>query len=261
MGPGELVRRRERDVGPEQGLDAHRRGHARRCPQAVGIGQEQRADRGHQLGPVEEREALLGAEHERFQAGCAEGDERRHDLAVHLHLAPADQRQGEVGQRREVARCAHGPLGRNERVDPSREEREQPLDHDCGATAAVAERQGVGAEQEHRPDDLAVKRSADARRVAHQEVLLEPFGIRRGDEPVGKRAEAGRDAVDDVAVGDEPLDQVARLLHSGPGRVVEACGSARAGDRLDVGDREIGAGQDDRLGRSGRQAVRSREAG
>ena len=44
----------------------------------------------------------------------------------------------------------------------------------------------------------------DARSVAHQEVLLEPRGVGRRDEPRREVAEPGRDAVHDLAALDEP---------------------------------------------------------
>jgi hypothetical protein len=45
MRPGQLVGRGERDVRPEERLDRHRRRDARRPDEAVGVGQQQRADR------------------------------------------------------------------------------------------------------------------------------------------------------------------------------------------------------------------------
>ena len=83
-----------------------------------------------------------------------------------------------MGERREVARRADGALLRHDRVDAALEERQQPVDDDRAA-AAVAERERVRPEQQHRPDDLHGQRRADARRVAHQEVLLEPRRVRR----------------------------------------------------------------------------------
>ena len=63
---------------------------------------------------------------------------------------------------------------------------------------------------------------------------------------VGRQvAEAGRHAVHDGALGDERLDDVARLLHPLARVGVELDRRAVAGDRLDVGDRQVGAGQDD----------------
>ena len=94
--------------------------------------------------------------------------------------AAADERQREVGERREVARRADAPLLGHDRVDARGEEVEKPVDEQRPA-AAVAEGERVRPEQEHRPDDLARERRPDARRVAHQEVLLEPAGVGRVD--------------------------------------------------------------------------------
>ena len=99
---------------------------------------------------------------------------------------------------------------------------------------------------EHRPDDLARERRPDAGRVAHQQVLLEPAGLGGRDRGRREVAEPGRHAVDDGALGDQRLDDVARLLHPLAGVDVERGVGAVAGDRLDVGDRQVGAGQDDR---------------
>ena len=69
--PGELVRRGERDIGPEQRLDAHRRHDRRRPDEPVRVGEQQRPDRAHQLRAVEQRQPFLGLELERLQAGLA----------------------------------------------------------------------------------------------------------------------------------------------------------------------------------------------
>ena len=88
-----------------------------RPAETVRIGQEQRPDRAHHLGPVEERQALLRPELERLEARLAQREQGRDPLAAELHLAPADERQREVGERREVARGAHAALLRHDRVD------------------------------------------------------------------------------------------------------------------------------------------------
>ena len=141
---------------------------------------------------------------------------------------------------------------------PRVEEREQPVDDERPA-AAVAERERVRPEQEHRPDDLA--RAAARRRPPRGSSGGSPGAAPRppgGIEPGRQGAEPGRDAVDDLARGDEPLDDVARLLHPAAGRVVEGHAGAVAGDRLDVGDRQVGAGQDDRVGPAWGRSGRSR---
>ena len=163
MGPGELVLGGEGHVRAEQRLDRQRRRDARRPGQPIGIGQGQGPDRRHHLGAVEERQALLRLERERLEAGLAQGEQGRHALAVELDLAPPDQGQGQVGERRQVARRAERALLGHDRMDPGRQHLEQALDHDRPA-AAVAQGQGVRPEEEHRPDDLGRERRPDAPR-------------------------------------------------------------------------------------------------
>ena len=228
MRPGQLVGRGERDVRAQQRLHGQRRGDARRAGQPVGVGQDERPQRAHHLGPVEQGEALLGLEGQRLQPDLAQGDQPGHDLAVDLRVAATDERQGEMGERRQVARRADAALLGHDRVDPQPQEVEQPVDDERPA-AAVAEGQRVGPQQEHRPDDLAREGRADAGGVADQEVLLEPPGVGRLDEGRGQVAEAGRHAVHHGALGDERLDDVARLLHRARGRGCRARRRRRGG--------------------------------
>jgi hypothetical protein len=140
VGPGELVGRGERHVRAEQRLDAHRRDDARGPGQPVGVGQEQRPDPRHQLGPVQERQALLGLERERLEANLAQRDEARHALSAQVDPAASDDRQREVGERREVARRADGALLWHHGMDAAIEEGEQPVDDDRPAAAVTEAR-------------------------------------------------------------------------------------------------------------------------
>ena len=254
---GQLVGGGVGHVRPEQRLDRLRRGDRRRAGQPVRVGEQERPDRAHQLGPVEEREALLRLEDERLQALLPEGQERRHDVAAELHLAAPDQRQREVGQRRQVARGARrspGPARRGGCRAPGSASRRSTSSR---AAARVAEGQGVRPQEEHRPDDVARERRPDADRVAREQVLLEAAGVGRRDEGRGEVAEAGRDPVDDLAGRDEALDDGAGLCHPLAGVDVEDGPGAAAGDRLDVGDGQVGAGEDDLAGpRAGRRTAR-----
>ena len=73
---------------------------------------------------------------------------------------------------REIAGRPDAALFGHHRVDPVVEQREETVD-DHRPAPAVAEREGVGPQQEHRPDDLTRKRSPDAGRMAHQQPALE----------------------------------------------------------------------------------------
>ena len=244
MRPRELIGRGERHIGPEQGLDRHRGGHAGRPHEPVRIREEQRPDRAHHLRPVEQRQALLGLQGQRRQTRLAKCQQRRQDVPAVLHLAAPDQRQREVGQRRQVARRAEAALLRDDRVDPRGEERQQPV-HEQRPAAAVAEGERVRAEQQHGPDDLARERRSDPGRVAHQEVFLELARLLGLDERRREITETGRDAVDDGPLGDECLDDVACLLHALPRVGIERDRGTMTGHGLDVGHGQVRTGQDD----------------
>ena len=150
-------------------------------------------------------------------------------------MTATDQRQREVGEWREVARRTDAPLRGHDRVEAALEEGEQAID-DNGPAAAVAERQGIGAEQEHRPDDFAGEWFADTRRMAHQQVLLQLGRAGRLDERCRQVAEAGGDAVHDRTLGHEGLDDRTCFVHAPSGVDVEGGPRSAAGNGLDVAD-------------------------
>jgi hypothetical protein len=123
-------------------------------------------------------------------------------VAVHLDLSAADEGQRQMGERRQVAGRPDRALRRHDRVDPEAHEVEEPLRHD-GACAGVAEGEGVGAEDQHRPDHVSREWLADPRGMAHQQVLLEPLGVRPVDDPVRQGARSRGHAVDHRALVDE----------------------------------------------------------
>ena len=163
--------------------------------QRVVVGQ--RADAGHELGPVQQGQAFLGAAARavRGPARASAVGARDRARTVHRRLALADDDQRQVGQRRQVARGAQAAAGRHDRVHGRVEHRDQQLD-DLDADAGEPDGQGVGAEHEHGPHDLVGQRIADAGRVATDQVALELGGLIGRDPDVGQVAEAGRDAVD-----------------------------------------------------------------
>jgi hypothetical protein len=190
---------------------------------------------------------LLCLERDRLHAGGGERLASRHIPSVHLDPAPTDQREGEMCERREIARGPEAPLFGHDRVDTVRQHLEQPVDEQRPAPA-VPQRQRVRAEQEHRAYDLARERRPDPGGVAHQEVLLEPRGLVRFDDRRGQVAEAGGHAIHDLPLGDEGLDDVARFLHPAAGVVIETRWRVAPRDRLHVVDRQVRARQDDGFG-------------
>ena len=86
---------------------------------STGSKREQRVQRqrGRDLGAVDQRQAFLGREHQRRDAGAPAAPARPGTRsAVDQHLAFADQRQRQVRQRRQVARGADRALARDARA-------------------------------------------------------------------------------------------------------------------------------------------------
>ncbi len=128
---------------------------------------------------------------------------------------------------------------------PRRSSSQQPLD-ELGPAARVAQRQRVGAQQQHGTDDVGRKRLADAGGVAEQQALLQLACTLRWHERRGQRAEAGGHAVDDLAGGHQSLDDRARLGHPSTGVLGQYGRASRTGHRFDVGDGQLGTIEDDR---------------
>jgi hypothetical protein len=100
-------------------------------------------------------------------------------------------------------------------VDAAVEHVDERLD-DEGPRAAVAEREHVGAQQQHGARLFFRQRGADAARVAAHEVQLQLAQLGRADADVGQLAEARVDAVDDAARPCNVQDDAARLLGARP---------------------------------------------
>ena len=114
-------------------------------------------------------------------------------------LAFADERQRQVGERRQVAAGADAsPATGRPGWMPRVQHRDQQVEG-LGPHAAEALGQHVRAQQHERARLRLVERLADARGVAAHQVQLQLAQLVARDHDVGEVAEAGGDAVDDVA--------------------------------------------------------------
>ena len=105
----------------EHRLQAHRPDHIGRAGQPHGVMVGEGPDAGHQLGAVEQRQSLLGAEGDRCQAGAVERRATRLRVgAGDAGRALADEDERDVRQRGEIARCAQAAVRRDDRVHRSR---------------------------------------------------------------------------------------------------------------------------------------------
>ena len=205
--PQRLQIGRERAVRSEQCLDAHRRRHVGEAGDGLEVGDRQREHPEDAVGPVDEGEPLLGAEHHRFDAGTGERLGGRCDTSVGGDVPLADHHQRAMGERRQVAtRTERAVLGDDGR-QASVEQRHLLVDQQRPGAGAAHRQAPRARRQEHRPHDLALDRRAHARRVRPDERHLQLAGARVGDHGVGERAEPGRDAVDRAVAGDETVDE------------------------------------------------------
>ena len=235
---------REHRVGAEQCLDAHRRDHVgvREQPAHVVAREGQHPE--HAVGAVDEREAFLRLEDDRLEAGGPECRPRIDVVATLDHLALAEQHQRDVRERREVTTATQRAVLGHPRRDAGREQLEQPVGQHRSRPAAT-HGEGAGAEQHHRSHDLGLDRVAETSRVRSDQRSLQARPARGLDVHIGERAEAGRDAVDGLPRRRQPLDDVARRLHRGPGLIAEHRPRTTAGYRHDVVDGEAVAREDD----------------
>ncbi len=228
----------ERGAGAEHGLEAHGADDVGGERQAQRVVVAKGSDAGHQLRPVEERQALLRAELEGRQPGMLEGVGARAGTGtVDRCLSLADEDERQVGERRQVARRAEAAARGDDGMDGLVEHADEELG-DGHADARQPDGERVGAQQEHRAHDLVGQRVADAGRVRPNEVALQLGRLVRLDPHVGEVAEARRDAVDGRPLVDEPLDDGPRLAHASRGIRVERHRSSAACHLDDVVDRE-----------------------
>ena len=215
------------------------------CASLPGANEPERAERGHELRAVDQREPLLRREHDRLEADGGERVGARQPLSVDPGLALADERQRQVGERREVARRPDRAAGGHVRDDAAVQALEQELDRlDPRARVALGKR--VRAQQHRRADDLVGIGRADAARVAAQEAQLQLGRLLLGDRLRDEAAEPGVDAVG-VLAGAEggTLDECAGGAHLRPRLVGELGRVPLDRDGPDVPCAEVVAGEPD----------------
>ncbi len=211
---------------------------------ALGAEQPQRRHRGHELGAVHERQALLGEEPDRREPDAAERVRAGEQLALDPGLALADERKRQVGERRQVARGADRAAARHVRQHAAQDALDQQAG-DLRPRARVALRQRVRAEQHRRAHHLGRVGLSDAAGMAAEQAHLQLFRQLLRD---GLRDEAAEPRVDAVGVLGRPvrraLDELTRRRHPRPRGVGELDRPALDGDRPDVLDGEVVPRQD-----------------
>jgi len=206
-------------------LDGHGTGDVGDFPQLSGANQRVGKDGRADLRAVDERQPLARLEPIRFQLGPAE-----RLLAVYqskpalgcaglgqIRCPFADHEQAHVRQRREVAAGADAALLRDGRHDAAIEHLDEMLDQPDGDTG-MSLHQRLDAKRQRQAGDADVQHRAPADGMAAQKVFLKVQDFLRLDPLTRQLAEAGVDAVDRAALGQQLLKATASRIDPLPRR-------------------------------------------
>ena len=224
---------------PHERLEARRPGDVGERRERVRVVQRERPERGHVLGAVDEREALLRGEHHRGEPGACEGRAARFVSALGAqHLAFADEDEREVRERREIARGPDGALGGHARDDVVLEQADQQID-DLRTHTRVPHRDDLRPEKNHGPNLGTGEIGPDAARVTPHEVALQGGDVALRDARLGEGAKAGVHTVHSrpVVTGRrDAVDWAARRLDASARLGAERDGSPRPRHPDEVGE-------------------------
>ncbi len=149
----------ERNIAPLQCVERHRSGHHGRREHLLELEQRRERECRRHLSAVDEGKALLRTELQRLQALLRERFGGGPDLTVSADRAEPQNRQRQVGERRQIARGAHRALGRNARMQPRVDEsREEP--HQLAADAREPLQEARELEHQDEPDHPIVQQRA-----------------------------------------------------------------------------------------------------
>ena len=233
--------RLERMDRAAQRVDRQRRRDVGGARELLGRRERERQHSRRRLRPVDEREALLRSERDRCQPGTGERLRTgKRILIVVLDLALSDEHEREVRERREIPARADRAARGDARVHAGVHERDERVQR-LEADAREAFCQRVGAQCHRGADRARRQRIADAGRMAAQQVELERLERVGRDLHVGKRSEAGVDAVGRLVAARAPIHDLARRAHARARLGRERDGLAAIGDRDELFDGERGA--------------------
>ena len=220
----------ERVAQTGQALEGHGADDVAQLSGADGVVQSQSADGGHGAGAVGQAQAFLGDQGgQGLDASSGHSLSAGHLNTVEPSLALAQQRQGHVSQRSQVAGGAQGALLGDDGGDALVQHLDHHLDQD-GTHAGNAHAQGIGAQQQHTAGDLSGVGLAHGGAVADDQVGGQGVGHLLGDGNALEVTETGGDTVGNAALGSDLLSQSAGLLHGLQSGVSQLDGGAETGD-------------------------------
>ena len=217
----------EDPVGGQLPLDRHGGSDVGGPQQDREVAQRQDQHAEHAVGPVDQRQPLLGGQLDRHQPGGSEGLRGRHQHPRGIaDVTFSDQRQGTVREGGQVAGAAERAVLADHRGDAGVQDADHQLGH-LGSYAGPAGGQRREPQQHQPSYDLALDLGAGTGRVRADQRPLQLGPHLVGDVPGRQRSEAGGDAVGGGGCGGQllhhcacPGDRRARLLgqsHPVPG--------------------------------------------
>src|SRR5829696_7841226 len=188
-------------------------------------------------------ETFLRGKLDRREARAGERLARRQPRAVEKELALADERGGEMRERREIARRPDRALPRHDRDEPALEAGEEmgqrrPA-HPGGALAEIGD-----LERHRQAHDRRRQRLADPGGVRQHELALQLREILVRDAHRGELSEAGVDAVDRRVLRQDRVDRRGPGLDRGAAALVEQDGRAEI-DCAPIGERHRAGAEED----------------
>src|SRR5690349_8508371 len=238
--------RKERGTRALQRLERERAREIGGLREPTGAHEAEREERGHELRPVDERQALFRLEPDRLEPDSRERLESRQTLAVDERLTFAYEREREMGERGEIARRSDRAATRHHGHDSTPEAVEQELDG-LDPRAGASLRKRVRAEEHRRAHDLVRVRVADTARVRAEQAKLQLLGQLLGNRAVDEAAEARVDAVRVLTASvRRAFHELSSRAHLVARRAREADRHAVDGDRPYVRDHQVVTREADR---------------
>ena len=210
----------ERPAGAEHGLVRQGAADHGGGEEILGLEEAAQGEGGGNLGAVQEREPFLGRQFQRLEARDLQRLAGGQDLAAVARLALAEQHHAHMGERREVARCAHRALAGDAGIDLGVDQRDQRL-QEFAADTRMAAPERVHLEHHDQADHGVVDEIAEPGRMRQDQRALQELQVLPLDAGIGQQAEAGVDAVDRPVLGDDLVDCIDRRLDRGVGGAIQ----------------------------------------
>ncbi len=212
--------------------------------EAFGPGERERKHTSRHLRAVDQRQTLFRSKRHRRESGGRKGAVGTHRRVAVPHIALADEHERHVRERCEIAARADGSAARHARMHAAIQqgnERVERLDPNTGKSLG----EHVRAKRHGGADGAHGQRRVDAGGMAAQEIDLQRRQIVVGDPRLCERSESCVDSVDRLVAVGPPIDDAARVEHTGARAGRERHFRALVGDLQQVGNRQMLAVEQD----------------